>query len=177
MAGGYAAFEVVLGVEGGDLAGVGVCARVQEPDFLAVCEEDEGYFELIRVVAALVLGGDGVDGGALGFEGGDGAAGAVAQDVIGTGAVGEGVFVLDACTVGEVPAGVGEERASILTREKGSVVRLTKGKSKDPLGRSLRRQSHGCYALQPSISANERWPQSGRPPEQGGDRLHGAKPR
>ena len=86
-ASGNLAFEVVLGVEGGDLAGVGIGVAVEQPHFLAVGEEGERHVEFGGVVAALILRGDGIDAGVLRFERGHGAAGAVAEDVIGAGAV------------------------------------------------------------------------------------------
>lgn len=61
------------------------------------------------VLTALVLRGDGVDAGVLGFEGGHRTAGAVAEDVIGSTSVGKRVLEEDARAVGDVPARVLEK--------------------------------------------------------------------
>ena len=106
---GDPAFQIVLGVEGGDLTGVGVPAAIQEAHFLAVRQEDEGNVEQRCVMDALVLGGDRVDARPLRFDDRHRAPGAVAEHVVRARAVPEGVLEEDAHPVGQVPAGILEQ--------------------------------------------------------------------
>ena len=106
---GDPAFQILLGIEGGDFAGVGVPAAVQEAHLLAVREEDEGDVEQRCVMDALVLRGERLDARALGLDDGHGPPGAVAEHVVGARAVRQRMFEQDAHAVGQVPSGVGEQ--------------------------------------------------------------------
>ena len=77
-----AAFQVVLGIEPCDLPSVGVGLPVKEPDLLAVRQEDERNFELLGVVASLVLCGDWVDAGVLSLQCRHRASGSVAEHIV-----------------------------------------------------------------------------------------------
>ena len=103
---GDPAFQIVLGVEGGDLTGVGVPAAIQEAHFLAVRQEDERNVEQRCVMDALILGGDRVDARPLRFDDRHRAPGAVAEHVVRARAVPERVLEEDAHPVGQVPAGI-----------------------------------------------------------------------
>ena len=106
---GDPAFQIVLGVEGRDLAGVGVPVAVQEAHLLAVREEDEGDIEPRRVMDALVLRGEWPGARALGLDDGHGPPGAAAEHVVGARAVRQRMFEQDSHAVGQIPSGVREQ--------------------------------------------------------------------
>ncbi len=110
-------FEVVLREEADDPARVRVRFSVEEPDLLAVRQEDERHAQLEGIVAPLVLRQDRVDACALGFERRQRPALTVAQHVVGQRAVGEQVFEQDARAVGDIPAGIPEQRVDLRARE------------------------------------------------------------
>ena len=83
-AGGDTPLQVVWGIEGREPPCVGVRLAVEEPDLLAVRQEDERRAELLGVVAALILRRDGVDAGALGLDRRKRPSGPVAERIVGS---------------------------------------------------------------------------------------------
>ena len=102
-------FGVLPRVEGRDRPGMGVQVPVEEPYLVAVREEDERNFELFRVVAPLVLGGDRVDARALRLHHRHRSPGAVAEHVVRPRAVAKPVLEQHASPVSQVPASVLEK--------------------------------------------------------------------
>ena len=88
---------------------MGVGFAVEEPDLLAVRQKRERDTQLLGVVAALVLRPDRLDPRVLRLQRRHRAARAVAEHVVRTRSVGQGVFEQDARAVGDVPVRVLQE--------------------------------------------------------------------
>ncbi len=101
---GGTAFKVELREEGSDRTRVRFTLPVPKQDFLAVGEEDERHVRHFGVVPPLLGGVGGVDGFALGFDNRQAPSLTTAQQIVGTVAIGQSVFIAHADAIADVPA-------------------------------------------------------------------------
>ena len=118
LGGGGTALQVALGKEGLDLARKGFGLPLPEADLVAVGQEDVGDLKLGRVGLGLGFGFGRVDSRLLGFDDGEGAAVAIAQHVVGLGAVGQHVLEPHGVRVRDLPALVAELGVDLDARER-----------------------------------------------------------